>query len=457
MYIRNRDDLLSHGNSELRRAALDIADHALARVDPYKATKDLVSLDGNTLRVGDLSYDLSQRGHIYVLGAGKASLPIARALEDILDERIHDSLVVVKEGQESHTRIIRMREASHPLPDKRGLDASQEMVRLAHEAGEDDIVFCAITGGSSALAPYPIDGMSIDDKRLVHKLLLESGASIREINAVRKHLSRIKGGRLALAIFPAEIVNLTVSDVTGDPYDYITCPTVPDTSTFEDALRVLDKYRLWERFPTAAANYLRNATDEMENPKDFGANRVHTFLLVRSSAVCEAAAEKARDLGFAPYILTTEMEGDSNKAGIAFAQQLSGHEDTRPTALIAGGETTVTLESEGGEGGPNQEFALSAACALSTDDEVVLSLDTDGTDGPTTLGGAITDRSTITRARASGLDVDDALKRHDVSPLLRALGDALITGHTGTNVNDLKLGLRQSANIAPREKRGGSK
>lgn len=443
MYIRNRDELLSHGNTDLRRAALDIAEYALSRGDPYKATRELVSLENSILAVGHLTYDLSQRGRIYVLGAGKASLPIARALEDVLGDRIHDSMVAVKEGQKSLTRIIRMREASHPLPDQRGFEASQEMIRLAHEATENDIVFCAITGGSSALAPYPVDGMSIDDKRLVHKLLLESGASIREINAVRKHLSCIKGGRLALAIFPAEIVNVTVSDVTGDPYDYITCPTVPDTSTFDDARRVLDKYHLWERFPATAASYLRGAGAEMENPKGFGEHRVHTFLLVKSSTVCEAAAEKAEELGFAPHILTTEMEGDSIEEGLAFAQKLNAHEESGPVALIAGGETTVTLESEGGEGGPNQEFALSAARALSTENQVVLSLDTDGTDGPTVLAGATTDRSTTERARASGADIELALARHDVSPLLRALSDALITGHTGTNVNDLKLGLRR--------------
>ncbi len=443
MYIRNRDELLSHGNHYLRQAALDIAEYALSRVDPYKATREIVSLESNILTVGHLTYDLSQRGRIYVLGAGKASLPIARALEDVLGVRIYDSMVTVKEGQESLTSIIRMREASHPLPDQRGFEASQEMVRLAKEATEGDIVFCAITGGSSALAPYPVDEMSIEDKRLVHKLLLESGASIREINAVRKHLSCIKGGRLALAIFPAETINLTVSDVTGDPYDYITCPTVPDTSTFDDARQVLDRYGLWKRIPVSALHYLRNATPEHENPKDFGDHPVHTFLLVKSAAVCEAAAEKARDLGFAAHILTLEMEGDSMVEGLAFGKLLASHEGAEPMALIAGGETTVTLTSEGGEGGPNQEFALSAARALSTDDQVVLSLDTDGTDGPTTLAGAITDRSTMERARASGADVHLVLDRHDVSPLLRTLNDALVTGHTGTNVNDLKLGLRR--------------
>jgi glycerate 2-kinase len=274
-------------------------------------------------------------------------------------------------------------------------------------------------------------------------LLLESGASIREINAVRKHLSQIKGGRLALDIFPAEIINLTVSDVTGDPYDYITDPTVPDTSTFEDARRVLDDCALWDSMPPAAACYLREATPVMENPKNFGDMPVHTFLLVRSGEVCEGAAEEARRLGFSPLVLTCEMEGDSIEQGRSFGKQLTSdsRRHTGPIAVIAGGETTVALASSGGTGGPNQEFALSAALSLAADGMVVVSLDTDGTDGPTGIAGALTDVSTVERARGAGLDILDALRRHDVSPLLQTLNDAIITGHTGTNVNDLKIGL----------------
>ena len=441
MYIRNGNELLSHGNRALRAAALDIAEYALSQVDPCVATRSLVSLSGDTLTVGDLSFDLRHRGRVYVLGAGKASLPIARALEDVLGNRIGRSLVIVKEGQESSTRIISLREASHPLPDERGHEAAREMMALAAEAKAGDIVFCLFTGGSSALAPYPVEGVSIEEKRRVHRLLLESGATIREINAVRKHLSRLKGGRFALAIFPAEIINLTVSDVTGDPYDYITCPTVPDTSTFADARRVLDRYRLWDRFPASAAAYLRGATEQQENPRDFGGRPVHTFLLVRSGAVCEAAAAKARELGFTPRILTTEMEGDSAAEGLAFGRLLTAERGGNPVALIAGGETTVTIDDAAGEGGPNQEFALSAATAPLSSHQVVLSLDTDGTDGPTTLAGGLTDGSTAERARALGVDLEQALRKHDVSPVLRRLDDAIVTGHTGTNVNDLKLGL----------------
>ncbi|MBN1856884.1 MAG: DUF4147 domain-containing protein [Dehalococcoidia bacterium] len=447
MYVKNGADLLSHGNRALREAALSIVEYALHRANPYRAVRELVRLEAHTLLVGDLCFDMRERGTIYVLGAGKASLPIAQALEDVLGDRIAGSLVIVKEGQESSTRFINLREASHPIPDARGFEAAKEMRGLATQAGPNDIVFCAFTGGSSALAPYPVAGLTIDDKAKVHRLLLESGASIRQINAVRKHLSQIKGGHLALDVFPAEIVNLTVSDVTGDPYDYITCPTVPDTSTFDDARQVLDAYHLWDSMPAAAANYLQSATPAMENPRDFGDQRVHTFLLVRSGEICDAAAEQAARLGFAARILTHEMEGDSTELGRRFGEQLSythhnEDETNLPAAIIAGGETTVTLNGEQGQGGPNQEFALSAALALSGDDMVVLAIDTDGTDGPTGLAGAMTDTSTIRYSKEANLDIMHALEHHNVSPLLTRVKDAVVTGHTGTNVNDLKLGLR---------------
>ena len=444
MYVKNRQALVDHGNRTLRGAALDIAEHVLNRVNPYRLTREEVHLDGQTLRVGDLIFDLAERGDIYVLGAGKASLPIVQALEDILGDHITHGLLTLKDGQTAGTRIVETREASHPLPDARGLKAAEDTLELASQATDGDIVFCAITGGSSALWPYPIAGLSIEDKREVHRLLLESGASIREINAVRKHLSRIKGGRLAAAILPATVINLTVSDVTGDPYDYITGPTVPDTSTFEDARDVLDRFYLWERMPAAAAEHLRTATREMENPRSFPDGAINTFLLVPSDMVCTAAAEKARALGFIPHVLTSEMEGDSQTEGkrfgaaLALALQAGGEE---PIAVIAGGETTVSVSATKGQGGPNQEFGLAAAHALSSNQEVVLSLDTDGTDGPTELAGALVDFTTIPLAATLGYDPDEALRDHNVSPLLIAVSDAVVTGHTGTNVNDLKLGL----------------
>ena len=445
MYIQNRSELVSHGYKEGREAVVDIIEHALQAVDPYRATRELVRLEGNILRVGHLNFDLSERGDIYLLGMGKATFSIAKAMEEILDGRIKEGLIIVKEGQKGELTRIKVREASHPLPDSRGLAAARELKTIAERTREGDIVFCAITGGSSALASLPVSGISLEDKKQVHELLLYSGAAIREINAVRKHLSDIKGGKLAMSIFPAEIVNLTVSDVTEDPLDYITDPTVPDTSTFQDAVLVLRKYHLLERVPESALDYLLKATPEMENSKSFGNRPVHTFVLVKSGAICEAASSRAQELGFASTILTLSLEGESREAGAAFASigteiRGFGRPLAVPAVVVACGETTVTINGECGEGGPNQEFALSAALELGGSERVVIAaIDSDGTDGPTDIAGGIVDASTVQRAKEKGINISASLLQHNSYPVLRDLNDAIITGHTGTNVNDLKV------------------
>jgi glycerate-2-kinase len=444
MYIQNRNELVSHGYKKGREAVIDIIEHALQAVDPYRATRELVHLEGSILSVGYLNFDLSKRGDIYLLGMGKATFPIAKAMEEILAERITEGLIIVKEGQKGDLKGVKVREASHPLPDSRGLEAAKEMKAIAERTQEGDIVFCAITGGSSALAPLPVPGVSLEEKRKIHELLLRSGATIREINAVRKHLSDIKGGKLALSIFPAEIINLTVSDVTEDPLDYITGPTVPDTSTFEDAILVLEKYDLLWRVPGSALDYLQKATPEMENPKSFGNMPVHTFVLVKSGTICKAASNRAQELGFASMILTLTLEGESREAGIAFARigaeiQRCSKPLTPPCVVVAGGETTVTIHGQCGEGGPNQEFALSAALQLDDEKIVIAAIDSDGTDGPTDIAGGIVDASTAERAKEKDIDISRHLLHHNASPVLRELNDAVITGHTGTNVNDLKI------------------
>jgi glycerate 2-kinase len=450
MYIKNKEELISHGLVREREAAIGIMEQVLQAADPYRATMALVSLSGNRLRVGPLEYDLTQRGRIYLLGTGKATYPIAKALEDILGERICDGVVILKRGYRGKLAHVRVREASHPLPDEKGHMAAQEMMDMAVKAQKGDLVFCAITGGSSALAPLPVNGVSLADKRRINELLLYSGAAIQEINAVRKHLSRIKGGNLAKAIFPAEVINLTVSDVIGDPLDYITDPTVPDTSTFADAVAVLHKYKLWEAAPLSVRHYLETATPARENPRHFGNQPLHTFLLIKSDVVCEAAVKAAPSFGFQPLVLTSTLEGESRDAGTFFAAvaretQNYGRPLPPPCAIICGGETTVTIPDQlkgRGEGGPNQEFVLSAALGLRDNQRVLIAaIDTDGTDGPTELAGGMIDFSSLAAAREKGLDIFEALRAHNVSATLRALGDAVITGHTGTNVNDLKIML----------------
>lgn len=447
MYIKNKEELTSHGQVEGRGTVIDIIEHALLAADPYTATINLVHLDGDILTVGGLHFDLSKRGKIYLFGAGKATFPIAKALEEILGERISDGVVILKEGQEGTLERVRMREASHPLPDERGFMAAKEMKSLAETVQEGDIVFCVITGGSSALAPFPASGITIEEKRRVHELLIHSGATIREINAVRKHLSQIKGGKLALSIFPAELISLTVSDVTDDPLDYITDLTVPDTSTFEDAIQVLKKYDLVGKIPKSALEYLLNATPEMENPRDFNNMPVHTFVIVKSKVVCEAASNRAKELGFAPMILTSTLEGEAKEishifTGMAREIKTYGRPLTAPCVVIAGGETTVTISGSYGKGGPNQEFVLSAALQLAGMSGVVIAaIDTDGTDGPTELAGGIIDSSTTERAREKGLDLLESLLSHDASTTLSELSEVIVTGHTGTNVNDLYVML----------------
>ena len=447
MFIKNREELISHGQGKGRETVIDIIEHALSAAHPYAATLNLVRLEGDILRVGDLRFDLSQRGKIYFLGAGKATFPIAKALEEILGERICDGVVIVKEGQEGTLARMKVREATHPLPSERGFMAAKEMKSLAEGAQEGDIIFCAMTGGNSALAPLPVSSITLEEKRAVTELLLYSGANIREMNAVRKHLSDIKGGRLALSIFPAEVINLAVSDTTGDPLDYVTNPTVPDTSTFADAIQTLKKYSLLERIPKSAREYLLNASPEMETPKDFDNVPVHTFILVKSRVPCEAASNRARELGFASMVLTSSLEGESKEVSHVFtgiAREIKTYHRPliAPCVVIAGGETTVTIRGACGKGGPNQEFALSAGLGLGDQKGVVIAaIDTDGTDGPTELAGGIVDSFTIERAKEKGVDLLESLLSHDASTALSELSDGIVTGHTGTNVNDLKVML----------------
>jgi hydroxypyruvate reductase/glycerate 2-kinase len=312
------------------------------------------------------------------------------------------------------------------------------VVALARRASRADLVFAAITGGSSALLVRPPKGISLSDKQVLNQILLTCGASIREINAVRKHASLIKGGRLAEEIFPAELINLTVSDVTGDPLDYISGPTVPDTSTYRDAWGVLDRYDLWERVPVSVRSHLRRGS-EIESPKVF-AHRYHSFIVVPGDAACRGAAQRPEELGYAPHILTTKMEGESHEQALAFVEASNGL--TPPAALIAGGETIVTIDGVCGEGGSNQEFALCAARAIHGREAVVVaSIDTDGTDGPTAAAGGIVDGWTATRAQAAGLDPEEHVHMHSALKLLDATRDLVVTGPTGTNVNDLKLVL----------------
>ena len=446
--IQNIDQVTAHGNSKLRVVAADILEYALEAADPYQAVNRSMQLEGNKLSVRDLSLDLDQFERIFVLGAGKASRRIALALEEKLGDRITGGLVALKHGDKANFKFVDVVYSAHPTPDENSFHAAEQMLAVADNSTQYDLVFAGITGGSSALLELPVEGISLEDIQKVYELLLLCGADIVQINAVRKHLSRIKGGLLAKRILPATLVNLTVSDVVGDMLDYITGPTVPDTSTFDDARRVLDEYDLWDSFPKSARQHLRSAGSQQETPKDFGELPLHSFVVVKGDEACVGAAERARELGFNPLILTSKLKGEAKEAGSFFASIAQeviqhGRPIETPCALIASGENVVTIGSdERGSGGPNQEFALSASLEIAGVKNVVLAaIDTDGFDGSTASAGAMVDGYSLASATSMGLDPKEALRHHDVDELLIQLGDAIVTGPTGTNVNDLKVML----------------
>jgi len=445
--VKNREQMLSHGCRKGRRIALEIIEHAIKAVDPYRKVMKLVRVESSRkLIVDKLTYDLSKIGDIYVVGAGKATFSIAKALEDILGQRLMKGVVIVKRGHGGKLGRTEVLEASHPIPDGASVKASRKIVNIAKQAKERDLVFCAITGGASALMSLPPGKITLEDKKKVTKLLLKSGATLYEINTVRKHISAIKGGKLAKYIHPAEIVNLIVIDeVEGLPWG----PTVPDTTTFQDAARVLRKYNLWRAIPGSVKDYLsdglRNPSLETPKPKDFTGLKVHNVVLADIRSVCQAAREKARSLGLNSMILSTRLEGESKEVGTVLGCIAKEIEERReilkpPCVLILGGETTVKLSKHWGKGGPSQEFALGSALKIGGSEKIIVaSVDTDGTDGPTDIAGGIVDGYTLKRAGEKGLDIFTSLSEHNSSRVLRALDDAIMTGPTGTNVADLNI------------------
>jgi glycerate 2-kinase len=453
-YIKNRDALLETGDAKLRRLALHIAEQGIAAANPALVLRRLLRMEGSTLRIGDQCFELSDARRVFVIGAGKASFPIAKVIDDVIGARIHRGLVTCKHGQDGTLSHMTLRLASHPVPDESSLQSARDTVELLKEVRSDDIVLCCFTGGSSSLFVAPVDGVSLADKAQASRVLLTCGANIEEINDVRKHLSTVKGGRLIKPL-PAgtHVINLTVSDVIGDALDYITDPSVADRSTFADALSVLDKYALWETLPASVVAHLRRASNEQETIKSHDLDHLvrRDIILVKTDAACTGAADAARESGFTPVVLSTLFEGESsalgrNLAAIARQIALDGHPVSPPCVLIGGGETTVTFNGNAGSGGPNQEFAVSAALELQgTKGVVALGVDTDGTDGPTHYAGGIADGATLSVARSVGIDLRAALRLHDVTPALESISHAIRTGATGTNVNDLKLVLIEAA------------
>ena len=409
---------------------------------------------GHELAIGPLRFDLRRDvRRVIVLGCGKASAAMASAAEEILGDLIAEGAVVVKDGYAAPTRRVRVREAGHPVPDARGQQAATALVDLARGAGRDDLVLVLVSGGGSALTPAPAPPITLAEKQVVTRRLLAAGATIDELNAVRKHLSLFKGGQLARAAAPATVVSLILSDVIGDPLDVIASgPTAPDSTTFTDALRVLERRGVTSDTPPAVRARLeagaRGEIEETPKADDPTFERVTNLVIGNNEVVVEAAAEAARSLDYRPHVLTCGLQGEAREIArelVARARHLEA-----PACLVAGGETTVTVRG-GGRGGRCQEFALAAALELAESEPlVVLAAGTDGTDGPTDAAGALVDAGTVARGSAAGRDPRRALEDNDAHPFLAAAGDLVVTGPTNTNLLDLYICLSACSPAARR-------
>ena len=437
-------------NSAYRDAIRAVQQAALAAVDPEGAVLRHVTRSGDRLTVGGRVYDLAAIDRVWVVGGGKAAPAMVAALHGLLGERLSGGLVVTKYGHADPrhpTGPVDAIEAGHPIPDQAGVEGTQRMADLLAGATERDLVLAVLSGGGSALLVLPAPGLTLTDLQDTTDLLLRSGATIVELNAVRKHLSQIKGGGLARLAGRAPVVSLILSDVVGDPLDVIASgPTAPDPTTFAEAWAVVERYGLVERLPEGTRRHLQAGLDgdlpDTPKPDDPLFERVHNLLVGNNRLAAEAAVEVARANGLNALLLSTYIEGEARqvaRVAAALAKEMVAHGRPAPlpACLVWGGETTVTVRGQG-KGGRNQELALAAALALEGLPQVLLvALGTDGTDGPTDAAGAVATGKTINRARSLGLDPVAHLENNDAYPFFHALNDLILTGPTGTNVNDL--------------------
>jgi hydroxypyruvate reductase len=434
--------------ASLRKAAREIWEAALDAASPATCLSRAVELHDDVLRVNETEFKLD--GRLIVIGAGKAAARMGQVMEDLCGDRIASGLLVTKYDHALPLRRLELIEAGHPLPDTNGIAATRKIRELLQELTPKDVVVCLISGGGSALWPAPADGVTLEQKQEVTSTLLRAGATIQELNAVRKHLSAMKGGQLARWAFPASVISLIMSDVIGDPLDSIASgPTTPDTTTFADALGIIRKYAVevpqgvLGRFEAGA----RGDLPDTPKPGDPVFDRVHNAIVANNRLLIDAASAKARELGFNTAILGTEVEGEAKEVGrfwAAIAREigLSGSPVAPPACILAAGETTVTVRGKG-SGGRNQEMALAWAMAMAARPSRIpccfASVATDGTDGPTDAAGGLVDPSTCARAVALGLKPLDYLQANDSCNFLKQTGDLIVTGPTQTNLMDLQI------------------
>lgn len=434
-----------------RNHAIDIFQAGLSAVRPMAAIENNCILDNDVLTIAAQQYELRRFEQIFVVGAGKAGASMGQALEKILGDRISRGLICVKYGHSLPLSRIQLLEAGHPVPDESGIAAAKEIYELAQAANDKTLVICLISGGGSSLIPYPVEGISLADKQEVTRVLLSCGATIHEINAIRKHLSAIKGGGLAKAVFPATLVTLILSDVIGDDLDSIASgPCVPDRRTFADCLNIIDKYEIKGMVPETIIRHLEAglAGHVPETPKagePFFENSQNVIIAGNFNAL-EQARKKAEELGYHVLQLSSMLEGDTTDLAInhiAIASDIQQHDIPvkTPACILSGGESTVRIKGQG-KGGRNQEFALAAAIRLDGEQGMtVLSAGTDGNDGPTDAAGAVADEMTLSKARKESLIAQSYLADNDSYNFFDKLDDLYKTGPTNTNVMDIRIVL----------------
>ena len=450
-------NMSSQSNNDLKKMrseAKKIFQTSIERVNPYEAVRRFVRVDGKRLILGQenqakTELDLDKFQRIFIVGGGKATAPMARAMEELLGERIDKGIINVKYGFTEKLSFTEIIEADHPLPDRNGVDGTKKILDLLDNAGEKDLIFSLISGGGSALLPSPSGKISLEEKQAVTKRLLECGASIDEINGIRKHVSSSKGGQMSRVVFPATTINLMLSDVVGDKMDVIASgPFVPDMSTFDEAWETLQKYQLKD-IPDTIKDHLKKGMKKVipETPKEGDPifNRIHNFIIGSNILALEAAGDEAEKMGYHTIILSSMIEGETKDVAsvhTAIAMEIlkTGIPLNPPACIISGGETTVTIQGEG-LGGRNQEFCLAAAMELVDlpPRAVILSGGTDGNDGPTPAAGAIVDTLTVKRGHEMGMDASDYLKNNDSYHFFQKIDELLMTGPTNTNVMDVRI------------------
>lgn len=455
--IRNREELLSVGSVESRRIVLDVTERVLQKLDSFRRIRDLMRLEGDTLHVGNRSWDLTKKKNIYLFGAGKACNHMARAASEILGDRLTKGVIIVKipEAQDVYVNT-EVFVGGHPLPNEEGMEGCLRMLELVGASGPDDLFIILLSGGSTALMGCPVEGITLKDEQVSRDVMLKSGMRVMDINTVAGHCARINRGRLGQCIEAkgGEIISLNIWDAVGwpdiedynEPVEMRGTPVGPDKSTFEDIRQIIEENGLAGRLPENIYNYLMNGTPEQETPKSIH-NATYYMLNVLQDS-CKFAEEAALELGI-PYVtLTTSIEGESKDAGmllatVAHEMQKTGRPFKPPMLIFSAGETTTTIPDDfkaAGHGGPSQELTAGfAVVARDVPGACMLSIDSEGSDGTTVMAGGLTDSTTWTRTLSAGINLKEALRTHATFEALSPLHDCVFTGNTGTNLCDFNV------------------